>query len=181
MPERTDQEWIRLLKQDDPQAVLDLWTLLLAYGRALDPDDPGRDAAVQAYWRIKTRGLTQFRFECSFRGYCRRIVTNEVYRRHKKQPPLLELDEELAGEPDPDPPVDVARLRARLQPCLDQLSAREREIVNLRYSQDQNPEEIAARLGISRNNVNVIAHRAHGKLRRCLEGRGYRTADEVAS
>ena len=179
MPERTDQEWIRLLKQDDPQAVLDLWALLLSFGHALDPDDPGRDAAVQAYWRVRTRGLTQFRFECSFRGYCRRIVTNEVRRRYKKQPPLVELDDDLVGKPDPDPPIDIARLRARLQPCLDQLASRERDIVNLRYSQEQDPEQIATRLGIARGNV--IAHRARSKLRRCLQGRGYRTADEVAS
>ena len=187
MKERTDQEWIRLLKQNDQRTVFDLWEMLFTYGITLArrhrrDDDVGHDAAIEAYRRVRARGVYQFRFECSFRGYCRIIVLNEVRRLMGKQAlPATELNEETVGQITAPRPVNPGELLARLQPCLAQLTSQEREVIVLRYSEGQDPETIAGRLGISRNYVNVIAHRARRKLRQCLEERGYESAKDVLS
>lgn len=192
MKERTDQEWVRLLKQDDRGAVHDLWELLFAYASKLESryrnlDDPAslvRDAAVQAYRRIRTRGLHQFRFECTFRGYCRVIVVREVLRLARKQLKHQSHHAELGDvEMIPDEKAqlasDASQVRAHLEPCLDRLTSREREMIDLLYLKENRPQDVADRLAISRNYVNVIAWRARRKLRRCLEERGYFSAGDV--
>jgi len=181
MEERTDQEWTRLLKQDDPQAIHDLWKSLFMYGtiaesRYCPTDEVGRDAAVEAYRRIMTRGIYQFRYEGSFLGFCRVIVIHELLRLLRKRGRQLqteELIEDLHGEIDKRLPTDPRQVRERLQPCLDQLTPREREVIDLRYFKDHDPAATADLLGITRNYVNVIAHRARLKLQDCLKDQGY--------
>jgi RNA polymerase sigma factor (sigma-70 family) len=185
MTELTDQEWIRRLKQDDPQAIQALWELLFTYAvnqarRYRQDEDLGRDAAVEAYSRVRKRGVHQFRFKCSFRGYCSRILANEMLRQmNKPSPSEIELDEELVGTQESPPRIDLKKVRALLRLCLKRLNHREREVCDLRYKELQAPETIAARLGISRNYVNVIAYRARAKLRQCLEERGYYSSADV--
>jgi RNA polymerase sigma factor (sigma-70 family) len=186
MKEFTDQEWIRRLKQDDPEALYALWEMLftcahnLARRRRLG-DDVGRDAATAAYKRIRSRGVYQFRFECPFRGYCRRIVSNEMNRLSRKRPPpTVELNEEIVGEQDvPSPPANPKKVRALLQQYLDQLAPRNRQVIELLYYKGQSPGLVAERLGISRNHVNVISHRVRVELRKYLEDRGYHSSTDI--
>jgi RNA polymerase sigma factor (sigma-70 family) len=186
MKELTDQEWIRRLKQDDPEARRALWKMLFTYAhnlarrRRLD-DDIARDAATAAYERIRKRGVYQFRFECPFRGYCQRIVSNEMNRLlGRRPPPTVELNEEIVGEQDvPPPPANPKKVWALLQPCMDRLRSRERQVIELLYREGQSPGVVAERLGISRNNVNQIAYRARQKLLRCLKERGYHSSTDV--
>ncbi len=191
-PERSDQQWIRLLKKDDPEAVRDLWILLFRKSviiakRYRQSEDVGRDAAIEAYQRIRTRGVHQFRFNCPFPSFCRLVLVREVYRLirlHEQALPTTKYDEETASETASEmehhAPVGVAgALRAKLAPCLDQLKGRDREIIELRYFAEQDPDTIAARLGLVRNNVNQITYRARQALRQCLEQHGYQMAADL--
>jgi RNA polymerase sigma factor (sigma-70 family) len=144
-------------------------------------DDVARDAATAAYERIRSRGVYQFRFECPFRGYCLKIVSNEMYRLQGKRRLLtVELNEEIVGAQDvPLPPANPKDIRALLQPCLDRLNSRDQKAIELLYYEGQNPEAVAERLGTSRNNVNQIAYRARRKLLQCLEERGYHSSTDI--
>jgi RNA polymerase sigma factor (sigma-70 family) len=184
--DRSDQEWIRALKARDPEAVEDLWALLFDYGSYYayyygTSKDVGRDAAVEAYQRILKRGLQQYAFRCTFKGYCRVIVLNEVRRLldpQEKDP--VELDEEIVGsEALSFPRASSLEVLQRLQPCFEQLKAKEERVITLRYFQESDPDEVARHLGITRNHVNVIAYRARRKLKDCLQRRGYETAADV--
>jgi len=183
---RSDQEWIRALKAREPEALKDLWALLFNYGSYYAyhygvSEDVGRDAAVEAYQRVLKRGLQQYAFRCTFRGYCRVIVVNEVRRLlnpQEKDP--VELDEEVVGNEAPSlPRASRSEVLQRLEPCLEQLKAQEEKVITLRYFQEVDPDRVASHLGITRNYVNVIAYRARRKLRDCLKRRGYKTVTDV--
>lgn len=189
MPERNDQDWVRALKQADEQALQEIWeklftwsaTLAIRYGQ---DEDSGRDAAVHAYRRIM-RHVDKFAFRGSFLGWCRQITVNEVKRRLPATPrfeqPLDDTIAEQLGALDPEPQLDEATLRTRLQPCLDQLSLVERQVIELFYFQGLTPQAIADQLGKLRNYVNQLAFRARASLRNCLESRGYHATPDVFS
>jgi RNA polymerase sigma factor (sigma-70 family) len=192
MTEQDDREWVRLLKQDDPQAIQSLWELLFTYAVSLekryrtldDPTNLAREAATLAFDKVRTRGIHQFRFECPFRGYCRVILARQVIdlikQQAKQQPPLTELEiGEVIPARQERSPKNPDAIRVRLQPCLDRLASREYEVIEHLYFEESSPQTAANRLGISRNNVNVIAWRARRKLLRCLKGLGYLTVEDV--
>jgi RNA polymerase sigma factor (sigma-70 family) len=187
MSERTDQEWVRQLKQADPQAVAALWEMVFLFAANLHgvDEDLARDGALAAFWRIRDRGVHQYGFRCPFRGFCRVIVVREVSRLLTKpqltQVSLETSEEEQTAEPDLTPKLEAAALAERLRPCLEQISARERAVLQLLYlDEDQkSAQEAADALGVARNNLNQIAHRMRHTLRRCLEKRGYFSADEL--
>lgn len=187
MDKHSDQEWVRLLKQEDRQATHDLWVLMYTYGiniarRYCDGDemraeDVGHEGAQKAFMRLKTRGVFQFRFGGSFQGYCRRIAANEVKRVLTRSPkPTVELPEQLAAKPGSR---NASEIQLLLQPCLDQLSSRESEVIKELYFQELTPAEAAEKLGIARNNVDVIAYRVRKKLKRCMQGRGFANSSDV--
>ena len=53
------------------------------------------------------------------------------------------------------------------------LSHRELEFVQRRYLDGEKIDDIAARMGVSRQNVNIYRRRALTKIKRKLEGKGY--------
>lgn len=189
MVERTDLEWIQQLKQGDEAAITDLWQWLfkraLTVARRYDQaEDVGRDGVVAAFHRIMQRGIYQYKFQCPFLGFCRTILVNEINRRLKPAPHLLDIDNPATPHPaaELDPPVaDAATIRARLQPCMDELQSREQEIITLRYVQDLTPQAIAEQLGLRRNHVNQLAFRARDKLLQCLRSQGFVDSADVLS
>jgi RNA polymerase sigma-70 factor, ECF subfamily len=54
--------------------------------------------------------------------------------------------------------------------CLARLAERERSVLVLTFYADEPSAGIAARLGLSPENVRTVRHRAFGRLRRCVEG-----------
>lgn len=185
MQTHTDQEWIRQLKQEDSQAIHDLWELLFTYSVRVarhyqQDDDIGYDAAVIAYRKIRTRGVNQYQFKSSFPAYCRTILVNEVRRLLKRRKdPTSEMSDDLAAEADTSQPINSGQIRAKISPCLERLTQRTRQVIDLLYFEQLSPEVAASQLGISRNYVNVLAHRARLDLKECLEQHGYLSTDDV--
>lgn len=186
MEERSDHEWVRLLKEQDAQAINDLWLLLYEWGtrsaRKRDQsEDLGHDAAVRAFENIVNRGIYQFNFTGPFVGYCSVTVLREVLRLIKQGPhEFNQLDPNIHAPPE-EPASDPAQIRARLQPCMDQLAPRHREVIDLLYLATPvlSPQEAADRLHLSRSNLHKISCVARFKLRQCLKALGYETADEM--
>jgi RNA polymerase sigma factor (sigma-70 family) len=73
----------------------------------------------------------------------------------------------------PEPERSIMLLEA-----LSHLSAREQEIIRLYYWEDQSPEEIAPKLGLTASNVTKIRQRATKKLGKLLDGEGKGGHDE---
>jgi RNA polymerase sigma-70 factor (ECF subfamily) len=190
MEQYSDHEWIRRLKENDPEAVEALWAELfktaVSYARFRGIDeDLARDATVEAYLRIKNKGIYKFTFKGSLRGYCYRILAREIIRLVNKASREL-LTEEFGSKPSTDPGTEDAPsrssldlVRQRIRECLDELPSREREIIELLYFAGLSPEQVAEQLGITRNYVNVLAHRARKKLKDCLESAGFYTPGDV--
>lgn len=189
MTNRTDQHWIRELKQNDEAAITDLWQQLFVWAETLaqrkgQGADVGRDGAVAAYRRIMQRGIYQYSFQGPFLGFCRRIVVNEVYRRMTPEPTLTNIDDPTLTLPsvtDTEPKAEPATVFARLQPCLDALKSRERELLTLLYFDEKAPQLVAEMVGISRTHVNVIACRVRTKLKDCLSELGYASSADLLS
>jgi len=75
-----------------------------------------------------------------------------------------------------EPPKVGARLEkadelAALQGCLEQLPAQGREIVRLRYFENQSPGAIASHLGRPSDGVRQVLLRLRRKLLECVESR----------
>lgn len=81
--------------------------------------------------------------------------------------------------PAPDPPdrEDLRDLEAEtierltMQAAVSRLDERDRELIALRYGADLSARQIAQRLELSTNAVDVALHRARARLRAELEGR----------
>jgi RNA polymerase sigma factor (sigma-70 family) len=185
----TDSEWIRQLKNDDPQAIEGLWVFLHTQAHNLvktwpwiyglseqEAEDLASEAVIHAYLRIRTRGVNQFRGDGSFRGFCRMTLVNRAKSLLPKlPPPSSELDNEAIGRPDVQSLVSLELVQDQWRLCLERLSPREREVLWLQYDQSQSFQAIADHLGITRTNAGVIAHRARRELRDCLEEQGFKT------
>jgi RNA polymerase sigma factor (sigma-70 family) len=201
----TDVEWVHLLKHEppDPTALTCAWQDICRFcydqmaSYRLD-GQPALDAAHETLRRL-LRSLHQpdgFRFECSLRSFWRTIaarcvktiVTKEMKRQHQQVliSTLGEVEPSI-GDSFTDLSAGQELILRRLQPCLDELPKRQRDVINLRYlTRDEHgdfvensPETVATLLGIARTAVNMAASHAREALRRCLEARGYRTAGEI--
>ena len=192
MNKYSDVEWIQQLKQDTPEAKNELWMGLfkraIAYARFRQIDnDLARDAAVEAYLRIMNKGIYQFRFQSPFCGYCRRILVNEINRSLKRagrQPFTEEFGdgpENDLGVEDEAPPAPWEEIQKRIQKCIDNLPTQLREVINMLYFKGLGPEQTADELGITRNYVNVLAHRGRINLRICFKNSGFDTEGDLLS
>jgi RNA polymerase sigma factor (sigma-70 family) len=100
-----------------------------------------------------------------------RVVVNQVVtwklKEHFARPPVAEV--ELGDEPAGEDPIAAFESDYDLLALLDGLPPRERDVVWLRVGRGLGPEQIAETLGVTRNNVDQIWHRAARKLRERLE------------
>ena len=102
-----------------------------------------------------------------------RNVANDYFR---KSPSLMALDSivdqaasEAVGTESVSGEVNQRLEFARLVRFINQLPARERDIITLKYGADLNNRQIASQMQLSESNVGTILHRTINKLRRQLE------------
>ena len=130
------------------------------FRRPQDVDDVAQEVFLVAW-----RKLSSYRGEAPLEHWLTRVCLNRCYRELRRRK-VEEVDLEALGEPasaasDPTAVVEAARLLARLP-------ARDRFLLLLLEGEGWSTEEIAERLGWSRSNVKVRAHRARKKLRRLV-------------
>ncbi len=111
------------------------------------------------------RKLATYRARAPFEHWLTRLCLNCCYARLRRgrpeEVPMSEMSG-AAGSPDPGAALELERLLATLPP-------EERFILLLLDGEGWSVAEIAERLGWTRVNVKVRAHRARKKLRRLLE------------
>lgn len=109
------------------------------------------------------RWLQQDRSQKSVRGWLyatARSLIADYWREHAQLPLLpLEAAEELPIQAEASD-EQMQSLQARIQRLLDELPARERDILTLRYLQGYSAAEVGEALGLSANYVRVLQFRA---------------------
>lgn len=93
------------------------------------------------------------------------IVRNEAFREHARvrPDPTAAIEEQEGVE---DRRVLAAVELAPLHAAMKRLNERDRELLEMRYSQDLSQAEIARKLGIPEGTAKVRLHRARDRLRR---------------
>ncbi len=123
-----------------------------------DVEDAAQETFLTAWRRLET-----YRGQAPFQHWLTRICLNCCYGRLRRQRPELPLPAETpAATGDPDTALEVQGLLARLRPA-------DRFLLLLLEGEGWTAEEVATRLGWTRVNVRVRAHRARRRLRQLLE------------
>jgi RNA polymerase sigma-70 factor (ECF subfamily) len=137
----------------------------LAYRYASNPseaEDIAQDALLRAWRRRSTLRENERRNQ-----WLATIVRNEAFRQHARlRPDPTSMIETQEGVEDAQVIATVER--ADLHAALELLSSRDRELLELRYTEDLTQQAIARRLGIPEGTVKVRLHRARDKLRRAF-------------
>jgi RNA polymerase sigma-70 factor, ECF subfamily len=137
--------------------------LRLAYRYASNPseaEDIAQDALLRAWRRRSTLRKVERR-----NPWLATIVRNEAFRQHARvRPDPTSTIESYEGAEDAQVVATVER--ADLHAALKRLSEKDRELLDLRYSEDLTQAAIADKLGIPEGTVKVRLHRARDKLRR---------------
>lgn len=93
------------------------------------------------------------------------IVRNEAFRQHARvRPDPTSAIESQEGVEDQRVLATVEQ--ADLHAALKRLNERDRELLEMRYSQDLSQAEIARKLGIPEGTAKIRLHRARDRLRR---------------
>ncbi len=124
-----------------------------------DVEDAAQETFLAAFRKLDT-----YRGDAPFEHWLTRVCLNCCYARCRRRPPRelpLEMDA-VAPAADPDAGIEVERLLRPLKP-------HDRFILLLLDGEGWSVAEIATRLGWSKANVKVRAHRARKKLRKLLE------------
>lgn len=139
--------------------------LRLAYRYASNPseaEDIAQDALLRAWRRRSTLREADRRNQ-----WLATIVRNEAFRQHARvRPDPTSVIETYEGVEDPQVVATVER--ADLHAALSVLNDRDRQLLELRYTEDLTQQAIARRLGIPEGTVKVRLHRARDKLRRAF-------------
>ncbi|HEV7770188.1 MAG TPA: sigma-70 family RNA polymerase sigma factor [Solirubrobacterales bacterium] len=137
--------------------------LRLAYRYASNPseaEDIAQDAVLRAWRRRSTLREPERR-----KQWLATIVRNEAFRQHARiRPDPIATIEAHEGEEDERVLATVET--ADLYAALEHLSLRDRQLLELRYTEDLTQAAIADKLGIPEGTVKVRLHRARDKLRR---------------
>jgi RNA polymerase sigma-70 factor (ECF subfamily) len=126
------------------------------FRRPHDVDDVAQETFVHVW-----RKLASYRGDAPFEHWLTRVCCNLCYQElRRRRPEPLDLDEiapPVAPERDPTAALEASRLLARLDP-------KDRFLLLLLDGEGWSTAEIAERLGWSRANVKVRAHRARRRL-----------------
>lgn len=131
------------------------------FPRAEDVEEAAQETFLTAWLKLDT-----YRAEAPFEHWLTRVCLNCCYGLVRRRKPTVELGEQeeriAAPAGDPDVRMEVTGLLRRLDP-------RDRFVLALLHGEQWSTAEIAERLGWSKTNVKVRAHRARARLRRLLE------------
>ena len=81
------------------------------------------------------------------------------------------------GRPAPGQRLGVSELLAALEECRSRLVEGQRKVFTMRWDDGFAPADVAERLGITANAVNVRLFKAHRAIRECLGSKGFDEGD----
>jgi len=187
-----DGELLLRLRSGDERAFVSLveryQEQMLRLAASFVPSRAVAEEVVQDTWLALLRGLDAFEGRSSLRTWLFRILVNQARttgtREHRSVPVA---DPEPAVDPArfdtsgswADPPahwieavegrVEAGKLADRIRELMDELPARQREVVILRDVEEMSSEEVCSVLAISHGNQRVLLHRGRSRLRQLFE------------
>jgi RNA polymerase sigma-70 factor (ECF subfamily) len=180
---------IRAAQEQDHDAFEQLVRLydrsvLRVANNLLRSEDDARDAYQEVFLRVY-RSLHSFRQQCSFHTWLYRIATNvcldHLRRKSVRKEQALEEDGDSSAssplqttaadrpESDPDRVLAGREVARRLESALEQLSAKERLVFELKHYEGLRLRVIGEMLTISEEAAKKCLFRATRKLRASLE------------
>ena len=187
-----DGELLPRLRSGDERAFVSLveryQEQMLRLATSFVPSQAVAEEVVQDTWLAVLRGLDGFEGRSSLKTWLFRILVNQARTTGTKEHRSVPV-------PDPEPAVDPARFDAaggwadppehwveaaegrleagkladRLRALMDELPARQREVVLLRDVEELSSEEVCSVLAISDGNQRVLLHRGRSRLRQLFE------------
>ena len=103
-------------------------------------------------------------------GIVRNAARNRRRRHYRARPHLEIADDAALSEDDAlaDELLTRAEEHVRLRACVQELCTVQRAVVTLRMLEERPGEDVATALGISREHVAVLLHRAKKSLHTCM-------------
>jgi RNA polymerase sigma-70 factor, ECF subfamily len=147
---------------------------MFAVARRVTRDDDDADDAVQEACIAALRGRTGFEARSQASTWVHRIVVNSALmqlrtrRRRSEDTAAVQVATEV--EPSAEERVGGGELAAMVRQSIEALPEPHRSVLVLRYLQERDTAETAARLGVTMNAVKIRLHRARHALRRRLVG-----------
>jgi RNA polymerase sigma-70 factor, ECF subfamily len=159
---------------------------MIRLARSMLPSQAIAEEAVQEAWLAVVRGVERFEGRSSFKTWLFRILVNRArsagadehaggpVHSHTVDPDRFDT---LGGWAEPVPSwteesdarLDAARWGPILRRALDDLPARQRQVVLLRDVEGLSNGEVCAVLGITSGNQRVLLHRGRAEMRAVLE------------
>lgn len=137
------------------------------FRRREDVEDVAQETFLTAWEKLGT-----YRAEAPFEHWLTRVCLNTCYGRLRRQKPeagTASLDDETVHGPEPVAPAADATARLEVERLLARLAPADRMVLTLLDGEGWSTAEIAERLGWTRTNVKVRAHRARKALRSWIE------------
>lgn len=178
MPD-VDEQTLVAQAQSDPQAFATLYDRYLdriyAYAYRQTNDETLAKDITSATFEKALRHIRRFEWQgVRFGAWLYRIARNEIaqyYRRRRFLVPWLGQRGARAQvqERTPETAVQSSERQRQLRAALARLSAKDREIVRLRFFEGLSSGEVAEILACSRQTVYLRLHRALKRLRQQLD------------
>jgi len=188
----SDRKLLLQLRSGDESAFVSLveryHAPMLQLAASFVPSRAVAEEVVQDTWLAMLRGLSGFEGRSSLKTWLFRILVNRARTtgaREQRSVPVA--DPEPAVDPSrfdasggwADPPehwieaaegrVEAGKLADRIRAWIDELPARQREVVFLRDVEGMSSQEVCAVLALSDVNQRVLLHRGRNRLRQLFE------------
>jgi RNA polymerase sigma-70 factor (ECF subfamily) len=186
----TDLELLGRLRSGDEEAFSLLvgryQQPMLRLARSFVPSQAVADEAVQDTWMAVVRGIDRFEGRSSFKTWLFRVLANRArsagISEQRHSPPesgrAVDLSHFEAGGQWAEPVepwsersidrLDAAKWSTALRTALEDLPARERQVVLLRDVEQLSSAEACVVLDISPGNLRLLLHRGRNRLREAL-------------
>ena len=163
----------------DPQRFLRLFMenerRIYGFIASLLPNLVDADDILQETSLVLWQKFDQFRIGTDFVAWACRVAQLQVFKFYEKQGRSrlrfdLETLESIAKETLAMGPLLEARHQA-LAKCLDEMTARDRDLLQRRYANDASPQQIAEQVGRSIHAIYKALSRIHDGLLTCILGK----------
>lgn len=187
-----DTELLRRLRAGDEQAFVILvrryHDAMLRLASSFVPSRAVAEEVVQDTWMGVVRGIGGFEERSSFRTWLFRILVNRARTTGERErrsiaigtaePAVDQSRFDAAGSwaappeqwaEDIDDRLRAGKLAGRIRSAIEELPARQREVVTLRDVDGLSSDEVCHVLDISDGNQRVLLHRGRSRVRQVLE------------
>jgi RNA polymerase sigma-70 factor, ECF subfamily len=188
----SDEELVLRLRSGDERAFIGLVERyqepMLRLAASFVPSRAIAEEVVQDTWLALLRGLAGFEGRSSLKSWLFAILVNQARKTGTKEHRSVPVaDPEPAVDPSrfdgsghwAEPPehwieaaerrVEAGKLAHRVRGWIDELPARQREVVLLRDVEGMSSDEVCTVLALSEGNQRVLLHRGRSRLRQLVE------------